>query len=63
MGVDWQAFIVNRSLGTDVPTSLAGAVEDSRIPATTTRKDRAARAWGWLIGIGFVLAWTIWRAL
>jgi hypothetical protein len=60
MAIDWYAYIVNRSLGTDVPTSLAGAVDDS-LPTPT--RHRAGRSWGWLIGIGFVLAWTIYRAL
>jgi hypothetical protein len=28
MGIDWDAFITNQSLGIDVPTSLAGSIID-----------------------------------
>jgi hypothetical protein len=63
MAIDWDAYIVNRTLGTSVPESLAGSVIEDSQPAPLTRKDRAGRFWGWLVGICFVLAWTIWRAL
>jgi hypothetical protein len=64
MAIDWDAYIVNRTLGTSVPESLAGSViEDSRMPAPITRRDRAGRSLGWLIGASVMLAWTIWRAL
>jgi hypothetical protein len=63
MAVDWDAFIINRTLGTDVATSVAGSMEDSDTLAPVTRENRASHARGWLIGIGVVLAWTIWRRL
>jgi hypothetical protein len=61
MAIDWDAYIINRTLGTDVPTSVAGSsvVEQQRAPETP--RDRRLRGYGMLLGVVAFLAWTILR--
>jgi hypothetical protein len=74
MGIDWDAYIVNDSLGIDPLTSLAGSMEDEpdsgeRVIATPLAASiddaptptTGARGIGLLIGVALVLAYTVWR--
>jgi|GEM_PF-3850439 len=49
MATDWDSYILNPTLGADIPASLAGSqIDDPRPPAPETPRDRRLREIGTL---------------
>jgi hypothetical protein len=72
MGVDWDAFITNQSLGIDVPTSLAGSIVDEPTTSCSNLADPDRQSpnsssgqarWAWWIGVSIGIVLSILYAL